>query len=55
VIFLAFLYIFGYIEMLKESSQIQLTPLIGYQLNMEQLFIKMVLKLKNSELKKKRN
>lgn len=40
---------FGYIEMLKESSQIQLTPLIGYQLKIEQLFIKMALKLKNSE------
>ena len=40
---------FGYIEMLKDSSQIQLTPLIGYQLNMEQLFIKMALKLKNLE------
>ena len=40
---------FGYIEMLKDSSQIQLTPLIGYQLNMEQLFIKMALKLKETE------
>ena len=40
---------FGYIEMVEDSSQIQLTPLIGYQLNMEQLFIKMALKLKNLE------
>jgi len=37
----------GYIEILKDSSQIELTPLIGYQLNIEQLFIRMALKLKN--------
>ncbi|TFG23443.1 MAG: hypothetical protein EU529_07450 [Promethearchaeota archaeon] len=40
---------FGYIEILKNASQIQLTPLIGYQLNMEKLFIKMALKLKKLE------
>lgn len=40
---------FGYIEMLKDSSQLQLTPLLGYQLNMEQLFVKMALKLKSLE------
>jgi hypothetical protein len=39
----------GYIEIKKDSMDIILTPLIGYQLNMEQLFIKMALKLKELE------
>lgn len=36
----------GYILMHKEVNQIQLTPLIGYQLDINKLFTKLALKLK---------
>jgi len=36
----------GYIILNKDLNQVQLTPLIGYQLDMHKLFIKLALKLK---------
>lgn len=36
----------GYLDIDKESSQVRLTPLIGYQLDLEKLFVKLALKLR---------
>lgn len=41
----------GYIQVDKDSGKVYLTPLIGYQLNLEQLFVTMALKLKKKESK----
>ena len=35
----------GYISKIKDSNDVKLTPLIGYQLNLEKLFMKLSLKL----------
>lgn len=35
----------GYVQMLRNNSEIKITPLIGYQLNLEKLFMKLSLKL----------
>ncbi len=35
----------GYIKIIKNYNEINLTPLIGYQLNLEKLFMKLSLKL----------
>ena len=35
----------GYIQMIKSSNDIRLTPLIGYQLNLEKLFMNLSIKL----------
>ncbi len=37
----------GYIQINKELNQVKLTPLIGYKLDMEKLFVNLSLKLKN--------
>jgi len=37
----------GYLEINKDLNQVKLTPLIGYQLDLEKLFIKLALKLKD--------
>jgi len=37
----------GYLEIDKVLNSIKLTPLIGYQLDLEKLFVKLALKLKN--------
>ena len=42
----------GYINYNKKQNQISLTPLIGYQLDLEKLFLKLSLKLKEKEEKK---
>ncbi|MFX0033253.1 MAG: hypothetical protein ACFE9P_11370 [Candidatus Hermodarchaeota archaeon] len=42
----------GYINYDKKQNQVCLTPLIGYQLDLEKLFIKLSLKLKEKEEKK---
>lgn len=39
----------GYIGLKKETNQVSLTPLIGYQLDLEKLFVKLALKLKQNE------
>ena len=36
----------GYLELDKDLGQVRLTPLIGYQLDLEKLFVKLALKLK---------
>lgn len=37
----------GYLEIEKDSNLIKLSPLIGYQLDFEKLFVKLALKLKD--------
>ena len=39
---------FGYINLDREINEVSLTPLIGYQLDLPQLFTKLSLKLKNN-------
>ena len=36
----------GYLEIAKDEGQVRITPLIGYQLDLQKLFIKLSLKLK---------
>ncbi len=36
----------GYLELNKNLGEVRLSPLIGYQLDLEKLFIKLALKLK---------
>ncbi|MFX1571849.1 MAG: hypothetical protein ACFFB0_03795 [Promethearchaeota archaeon] len=36
----------GYLELKKDSGEVKLSPLIGYQLDLEKLFIKLALKFK---------
>lgn len=44
----------GYIKFNKEINEVSITPLIGYQLDLPQLFMKLSLKLKNKkDLKEK--
>jgi hypothetical protein len=43
----------GYINFNKKQNQISLTPLIGYQLDLENLFLKLSLKLKEEKQEKK--
>jgi hypothetical protein len=40
----------GYIEISDDLGQVKLTPLIGYQLDLNKLFIKLVLKLKQQSV-----
>ena len=37
----------GYLEIDKDLNQVKLTPLIGYELDIEKLFVKLALKLKD--------
>ncbi len=41
----------GYIEINEKTNEVRLTPLIGYQLDLQKLFTKLSLKLKSDELK----
>ncbi|MHA1150532.1 MAG: hypothetical protein ACTSR8_20120 [Promethearchaeota archaeon] len=43
---------FGFVEIAKDQQQIKLTPLIGYQLDLEKLFVKLALKLNKKKIKK---
>lgn len=43
----------GYIIFDKKKNHISLTPLIGYQLDLDKLFLKLSLRLKEKEAKKK--
>ncbi|TXT64631.1 MAG: hypothetical protein BAJALOKI1v1_540017 [Promethearchaeota archaeon] len=40
---------FGYLTIDNESKEVSLTPLVGYQLDLPKLFMKLSLKLKNDE------
>lgn len=42
----------GYIEIDDKTNEVRLTPLIGYQLDLQKLFTKLSLKLKTNEIKK---
>ncbi|MFX1399325.1 MAG: hypothetical protein ACFFAS_20050 [Promethearchaeota archaeon] len=42
--------IMGYLKIDKIKGEVQLTPLIGYKLDLEYLFVKLALKLKENEL-----
>ncbi len=39
----------GFIQINKDQGQVRLTPLIGYQIDLEHLFVKLALKLKDTE------
>ncbi|MBY9006572.1 MAG: hypothetical protein KGD63_07415 [Candidatus Lokiarchaeota archaeon] len=43
----------GYIETDEKTNEVRLTPLIGYQLDLQKLFTKLSLKLKSNEIKPK--
>jgi len=43
----------GYLNINKEKNEVILTPLIGYQLDLQKLFIKLSLKLKKNKKKEK--
>ncbi len=43
----------GYIQTDEKTNEVRLTPLIGYQLDLQKLFTKLSLKLKSNEIKTK--